>query len=36
MHGTGRNDFFFGKMRVTTTSAVVGRMSRAIVRRSLA
>jgi len=36
MHGTERNDFVSGKMRVTTTSAVVGRMSRAIVRRSLA
>jgi hypothetical protein len=36
MHGTERNDFVSGKMRVTTTSAVVGRMSCAIVRRSLA
>jgi hypothetical protein len=36
MHGIERNDFDFGKMHATTTSAVVGRMSVAIVRRSLA
>jgi hypothetical protein len=36
MHGTERIDFVFGKMRVTATSIVVGRMSCAIVRHSLA
>jgi hypothetical protein len=36
MHGTERIDFVSGKMRVTTTLVVVGRMSCAIVRHSLA
>jgi hypothetical protein len=36
MHGTERIDFVSGKLRVTTTSVVVGHISRAMVRHSLA